>query len=296
MNNRLLTIEIKLPNGDPYGIRTAEITDRTVRIIEIPRSHLNDFFNMPEAKHVGIYFLIHDDGVNKPSMYIGQTSNLINRLREHDNKKCFWDRALVMISLLHRLTITHAYYLEWLSIKRANEANRYTLKNSNAGSCPHTPDSLESACLNLFDTTELLLSTLLGKPVFTSKKEEAIAENNQISAEQGEIFYLRSPQYGVEAKGLYSSTNKELRVLQGSTLRQDCVPSFKGTKTEQQRQELLESGTLTVDQNGVYQFTQDYIFKSPSGASDVILGRSSNGWIEWRNEAGKTLDELKRKN
>lgn len=107
---------------------------------------------------------------------------------------------------------------------------------------------------------------------------------------------MRSPQYGVEAKGLYSSTNKELRVLQGSTLRQDCVPSFKGTKTEQQRQELLESGTLTVDQNGVYQFTQDYIFKSPSGASDVILGRSSNGWIEWRNEAGKTLDELKRKN
>jgi hypothetical protein len=36
------------------------------------------------------------------------------------------------------------------------------------------------------------------------------------------------------------------------------------------------------------------LFRSPSGASDVVLGRSSNGWIEWRDSAGRTLDELKR--
>ncbi len=41
-------------------------------------------------------------------------------------------------------------------------------------------------------------------------------------------------------------------------------------------------------------FTSDYIFNSPSAAAGVVLGRNANGWIEWKNEDGKTLDELKR--
>jgi hypothetical protein len=37
----------------------------------------------------------------------------------------------------------------------------------------------------------------------------------------------------------------------------------------------------------------DQLFITPS---DMVLGRSSNGWIEWKNKNGKTLDELKRNN
>ena len=36
-------------------------------------------------------------------------------------------------------------------------------------------------------------------------------------------------------------------------------------------------------------------FKSPSGASDFILGGSTNGWVEWKTTEGKTLDEIFRK-
>jgi len=41
-------------------------------------------------------------------------------------------------------------------------------------------------------------------------------------------------------------------------------------------------------------FLQDFIFSSPSAASDMIKANSSNGWIEWKNKDDKTLDELKR--
>ena len=57
------------------------------------------------------------------------------------------------------------------------------------------------------------------------------------------------------------------------------------------RLELISNGVLQND-NGNYRFTQDYAFKSPSTAAAVVLGRSANGRIEWKNAGGKTLKEL----
>ena len=34
---------------------------------------------------------------------------------------------------------------------------------------------------------------------------------------------------------------------------------------------------------------------SVSGAASIVLGRRANGWLEWKNSEGKTLDELERK-
>jgi hypothetical protein len=38
--------------------------------------------------------------------------------------------------------------------------------------------------------------------------------------------------------------------------------------------------------------TQDYPFDSPSTAAGVLLGRSSNGRIEWKDAEGQTLKEV----
>jgi Domain of unknown function (DUF4357) len=41
-----------------------------------------------------------------------------------------------------------------------------------------------------------------------------------------------------------------------------------------------------------YVFTQDQVFGSPSTAAGVILGRTANGRIEWKNSEGNTLKQL----
>lgn len=46
-------------------------------------------------------------------------------------------------------------------------------------------------------------------------------------------------------------------------------------------------------QNGIY--INDVFYESPSLAANVILGNHKNGWICWKNDKGKTLDELVRK-
>ena len=57
------------------------------------------------------------------------------------------------------------------------------------------------------------------------------------------------------------------------------------------RKDLLAQGVI-VDQGPHFAFTQDQVFTSPSTAAGVILGRSANGRIEWKNGEGKTLKQL----
>ena len=59
------------------------------------------------------------------------------------------------------------------------------------------------------------------------------------------------------------------------------------------RQSLLDSGVMEVMGDRVV-FTKDHLFRSPSGAAIVLMGRSANGWVDWKNAAGQTLDSLKR--
>jgi hypothetical protein len=42
-------------------------------------------------------------------------------------------------------------------------------------------------------------------------------------------------------------------------------------------------------------FSSDFIFSSYSAAAACVLARRANGWVEWKNKEGKTIDELKRK-
>ena len=117
MNKRGRTIQIFLPTGDPSGIRVAEQTTSIMRVIEVPRTEINQFIDMPEAKQVGLYFLISGD--DKEECYIGQSGDVSTRLMQHhrDEKKD-WERALVLVSLTNNLTQTHVLYLESISIEK----------------------------------------------------------------------------------------------------------------------------------------------------------------------------------
>ena len=50
----------------------------------------------------------------------------------------------------------------------------------------------------------------------------------------------------------------------------------------------------------VYQDNKRYLsksmsFSSPSAAACFVLGASANGWTEWKDKSGRTLDELFRR-
>lgn len=277
------TIQIFLPTGDPRGMRVAEITTRIVRVIEVPRSQLADFLKLPEASQVGVYFLIGESSeAGLPRAYIGQSGEVGKRLIQQNQKQDFWNRALVVISLTNSMTQTHALFLEWFAIQQATKAGRYGLENGNAGARPHTPAPLEADCYEIHETAAALLATL-GQPIF----ESLIAVSNSKAAK--ELFYCKSS--GAEGIGEY--TTEGFVVLKGSRGRAENVASIQGTSQERFRNQLVTEGILTTV-DGMYVFSRDHLFASPSMAAMAVMGRTSNGWIDWKNTKGETLDQVKR--
>lgn len=270
------TIQIFLPTGDPAGIRIAEQTTSIIRLIEVPRSDIAEFVKMPEAKQVGLYFLVSGD--NKDELYIGQSGDVGSRLMQHykDEKKV-WERALVVVSLTNNLTQTHVLYLESLSIEKAKQCQRYELLNGNGGQKPHTPIPLKADCDEIHEIGSLLLATL-GYPIF-----EALTDTSPTKT--APVFCCSRA--GVDAKGIY--TNKGMVVLKGSS-----APMTTQRKTDQRlyanRDQLLSKGVIT-QQGDRFVFQRDYLFSTPSGASMLLLLATSNGWKDWKTEQGVTLHD-----
>ena len=131
-----------------------------------------------------------------------------------------------------------------------------------------------------FETLKILVSTL-GYPLFDTidkpkqKKDILICKGKDAIA-QGEY------------------TEDGLVVFAGSKANIVEAKSVQGWIVEM-RKKLLDQGVMKQE-GDVYIFISNYPFTSPSGAAGVILGRTANGWIEWKYQDGKTLDEVKRQN
>jgi hypothetical protein len=285
--NRPQTIQIFLPSGDPRGMRVAEITTRIVRVIEVPRSQLADFLKMPEAQQVGVYFLMGElSEAGLPRTYIGQSGSVGKRLEQHHQNKDFWNRAFVVISLTNSLTQTHALFLEWLAIAEATKAGRHGLENGNTGSQPYTPAPLQADCHEIHETAATLLATL-GQPIFEPLTSAPTAKGIV------ELFFCK----GSGADGVGEYTSEGFVVHKGSKGRAEIVPSIQGTSHERMRSQLITEGVLAENTNStgsLLVFTRDHLFSSPSTAAMAVMGRSANGWVEWKTASGKTLDEVKR--
>ena len=277
-NPHAKTIQIFLPTGEPRGIRISEFTNRTVQAVLIPRSDLAEAKSRSELDQIAVYFLFGDSEESaKPIVYVGQTEDIRKRMDYHNSNKDFWKTAVLGISRTQNFTQAHIKYLEWYCVKRAKEVGRYDLDNDQTPSKPFVTEPMEADILDAFETLSTLLSTL-GYPVF-----EPLVKDE--SAEQ---FFLK----GKDAEATGELVEDGFVVRAGATARQEIVPSAINSVTPM-RAKLIESGVM-AEENGQYRFTQDYLFNTPSGAAAVVLGRTSNGWVDWKNAEGKTLHDVKR--
>lgn len=277
------TIQIFLPNGEPRGIRIAEITTRIVQAIQVPRTHLDRVLNRPELNHIGAYFLFGESEDHaKPVAYIGQTEDLCGRLKQHHARKEFWTTAVLLVSRTDSFTLAHIRYLEWYGIKQAIEAGRYVLDNGNNGGKPFITEPMEADVLDAFETGSVLLATL-GFPLF-----EPLVGRSSVG-DAASIFYCNGP----DAKGMGRLVEDGFVVLRGSKARVDIAPSAV-RDVAGKREHLIAGGILAPDGLSL-RFNEDYLFESPSGAATMVLARRANGWVEWKTGDGRTLHEVERR-
>ena len=273
------TIQIFLPTGDPNGIRIAEITSRTIQVLCIPRKILQEALKRPECNNVGLYLLFGlDEETGKEKLYIGEAEDCAIRLKSHQKNKDYWTHALVCISKTQFFTKAHVKFLEHHAHTQASKASRYILENGNIPTKSHISESVEADLLDNFETINTLCAALGYKP-FNSLSEK----------KNRNIYFCKGK--SANAKGDF--TSEGFIVLKGSLINADTTKSYHKYLIDK-RDQLLDQGSLEKKGDAL-QLTEDLQFNSPSTAA-LVLGRNSNGWIEWKNKEGKTLDEVERQN
>lgn len=279
MTERPQTIQIFLPDGNPTSIKIAHLTNRMIVATLIPRTKLSDAGARQEVRKYGIYFLfgINEDKA-KPISYIGETEDCFKRITVHNKEKDFWDNAIIVTSKSN-FNKAHVEYLEYLSVKTAKEIGRFdTTDNKSTPTKPLISESEEADLLDNFETIKILLATF-GYPIFEEIKS---------SAKKKETLYCK----GKDASAQGLMIDDGFVVSKGSKANKDetktATPWVVGL-----RKKLLDDKIL-IPENGVYVFTEDFVFGSPSAAAAAVLGRQANGWTEWKNKDGNTIDKLYR--
>ncbi|OIQ27152.1 MAG: hypothetical protein BM564_13355 [Bacteroidetes bacterium MedPE-SWsnd-G2] len=274
------TIQIFLPDGSPTSIKEAEITNRLVKAILFPRSKISEVAKRDQVNFTGVYFLFgtSEDG-GKPLVYIGEGEECFRRIKSHNRKKDFWSHAVIITTKTDEFTKTDGKFLEHYCLEKAIAVGRYSIANDTGSKKPSLSESRTYDLLDTFETLKLLLATL-GYPIFEEKRKAKSFK---------EVFHCK----GKNAAASGELTEDGLVVYQGGVCNLKETPTA-GNWITGMRSKLREEGVLK-EENGVLVFQTDHIFNSPSAAAGTILARRANGWKEWKDNSGKTLDELKRK-
>ena len=267
MNNSVpFSLRIFVADGDPDGLRLVERSNWIGKAVVFPRALYPTVRNRPEFQQTGVYLLLgpRTDGDGE-MLYIGEGDPVRPRLEDHYAKKDFWTTAVFFVAPAH-LNKAHVQYLEAQLVQRALKANRMPLDNGNKPAEP-TLSEADRADMEVFLHNILGMLPVLGITAFEQTSGVPINASGVPLTCQGR---------GVTASG--HDTPQGFVVREGSHASQDEVQSLKDhfPGVCKLRADLLMRGVLVLDGN-VLKFSQDYTFSSPSLASAVVLGRSSNG-------------------
>lgn len=267
-------IQIILPTGDAIGLRVIELQGWAGKAFIVPRGNLSDFQERNEATERGLYFLFGGEDEEK-KVYIGKSENVINRLGVHHSRREEedWNVAIVFSGGLDGGMTD---YLESKSIALAQDVGRYQVTNT---SMPRNnlPEAQRIATENYFQKIKLILP-LFGFVVLMSVPTKEVAKD----------IYVFS-QGGASGQGTLLESG-EFVVFEGATARKQISSAFPQA-SRRLREELINGGILKDHDENLLIFTQNHIFKSPSGAGNMIAGVATDGWMCWKDKDGKTLDE-----
>lgn len=271
------TIKIFLIDGEPNGRLSCELSNWSGKAYKIPRIKIKDCTDRADLSSTGVYLLFGKDDAGKDQVYIGEAESILKRLNQQLTSKDFWNEAIVFISKDENLNKAHIKYLENRLHEIAKSVNRYAIDNSIIPTQSSISESDRAEMEEFIEYVRLLVNTL-GHKVFDEKRELKSKHN---------LFYIKAAR-GADAMG--EPISDGFLVLKGSKAAGSTVASMTSNFVVH-RNKLIADGNL-IDKGSYMEFSDDFIFSSPSTAASIVLGRNANGLTEWKQKDSQTLKEF----
>lgn len=271
---RVKTLTIQLIDAQPDRIRICRVEGESLVTIIIPREDLAEAKALPSIPQRGIYYLLDEDHGNVSRVYAGQTTQGITRLEAHKARKEFWNKAVMFLDDDQNISKDALDVLEAKAIDYVRTHGSYETDNS-ATPKPYIDPYKEEAVERLHERI-LFRMAALGYD---------LDRIDQGPASASAVFHTKKN--GIRGSGRYDKATGRFTVLAGSKVNLS-KPVLKNASVAALRMEMFRGIA------GIADLTEDLEFPTPSAAAVFVLGGSQNGWTEWVNNDGETLNQVYR--
>ena len=288
------TIQLYLMDSVSKGRIKCTLANWTGIAYKIPRTELEKAKSIDYLKQSGVYFLFStSDETQEHIVYIGQAGTrkngegILNRLQEHKRNpdKDYWTEAVAFTTTNNTFGPTEISYLENQFTKLAIDSKRYIVKNSNEPSLGHVTEEKESELEEYIDYAKIVIGAL-GYRIFEPIIESPEIITTVLAPTPEPLLSLILKQGKKEkiiAQG--KQTNEGFVIIKGSNIKSSTVKSVP-TKALKDRER------VNLDDNFV--LLEDMLFNSPSSAASFVTGYAINGKDAWKDEQGRSLNEIEK--
>ncbi|ATC62244.1 MULTISPECIES: GIY-YIG nuclease family protein [Lactobacillales] len=288
------TIQLYLMDSVPKGRIKCTLANWTGIAYKIPRTELEKAKSIDYLKQSGVYFLFStSDETQENIVYIGQAGTrkngegILNRLQEHKRNpdKDYWTEAVAFTTTNNTFGPTEISYLENQFTKLAIDSKRYIVKNSNEPSLGHVTEEKESELEEYIDYAKIVIGAL-GYRIFEPIIESPEIITTVLAPTPEPLLSLilnQGKKEKIIAHG--KQTNEGFVILKGSKIKSSTVKSVP-TKA------LKDRKRANLDDNFV--LLEDMLFNSPSSAASFVTGYAINGKDAWKDEQGRSLNEIEK--
>lgn len=281
-------------DGEPDGLRLCNCVGSLITTVYMPRTHLSRAHQL-DLPSRGVYYLLRVDGVRIERLYVGQTTQGINRLNDHNQKKPWWDRAVLFLSDdSNNFTLDTVSGLEKYAIECAMEAFPGIVENKVAPKYKITKfqrpfiESLFGEIRFMMAAFGLSVDGAGAKPIAPQVTPVKPEPNGEVAPGVSVTMTKRK----ATVSGTYDPESDALTVLAGSRIDLAATVSAKDKATAKRREELLGNGGIVASGDGEGKLVVDVTLPSPTAAAQFVFGGSINGRKYWRCEDGRSLKEV----
>lgn len=275
-----LNLKVEILEGCMDGVLRYTWMPFAGQIYVAPKDRLNSLFNYLSLSPSGAYILVGENTNGKDEIYVGKSTELHNRLKNHKSHPPIkWNKVVAInYEKSDYILDTGASYLEADIVRKARAANKTVLANKKDPAYPAVATGYEDGLKQILKVVYQILP-LVGfayfgndtapivpvdtmSTLFTFKKNDRIATG-----------YLRADKKFVLLKGskIFPKETANIGYSRAKNLRVECDKYFDHTN---------------------YLTTEDIIFESANSAAVFVAGYSIAGTAQWKTVDGKNPNDF----
>lgn len=228
------------------------------------------------SDNYAIYFLFDDVGDGKPSVYVGQSTNGVYRIKDHVRTKAFWNYCIMIVSDNNSFDKSAIDYLEFHFINRF-KSTVYNLENKEPRTQTPTIDRfIRSTYDNYIEQIHFLLEA--NGIDFRDEQQDLNENKKYFNATLGRDakLFIHDGKFYVAQGSVIVRPKEQVKTWQdGGKFYQFYTDKFL---------QLVESNQAELlSDNRSAKLLVDVAFTAPSGAAEIVTGNSTNGWNFWED-------------